>query len=71
MGRKLPEDVANRITIRFSAGEPIEAVHTIEVSISCLYQLQLNFERLSHKAFIYMLFLCLLLYSLRKLFCIM
>jgi hypothetical protein len=45
MGRKLPEDVTNRITIHFSAGEPIKVVHTATgVFMSCLYRLQLNFD---------------------------
>jgi transposase len=45
MGRKLPEDVANRILIHFQASEPIKEVYkATKVSMSCLYKLRLNYD---------------------------
>jgi transposase len=45
MGRKLPEDVANRILIHFQAGESVKEVYkATKVSMSCLYKLRLNYD---------------------------
>jgi hypothetical protein len=45
MGRKLSEDVLNRVIIHFEAGETVPVVHkATKVAKSCLYKLRLKID---------------------------
>jgi transposase len=45
MGRRLLDDIANRVLVHFKAGESIKSIHkATKVSMSCLYKLRLNFD---------------------------
>ena len=45
MGRRLSDNIANRVLVHFKTGESIKSIHkATKVSMSCLYKLQLNFD---------------------------